>query len=72
MHYPDLATFRSLAKEHQLIPVYRRLVSDTLTPVTAFHKIDTGRSACLFESVIGGEKVEIGRASCRERVSSPV
>lgn len=57
MHYPDLAAFRDLAKEHQLIPVYRRLVSDTLTPVTAFHKIDTGGSACLFESVIGGEKV---------------
>jgi len=57
MHYPDLTTFRGLAKDHQLIPVYRRLVSDTLTPVTAFHKIDTGGSACLFESVIGGEKV---------------
>jgi len=57
MHYPDLTTFRQLARDHQLIPVYRRLVSDTLTPVTAFHKIDTGGSACLFESVIGGEKV---------------
>ena len=40
-----------------LVPVYRRLVSDALTPVTAFHKIDAGRCACLFESVIGGEKV---------------
>jgi len=57
MHYPDWNTFRELAREYQLIPVYRRLVSDTLTPVTAFHKIDTGGSACLFESVIGGEKV---------------
>jgi anthranilate synthase component 1 len=56
-HYPDLQTFRRLARDHQLIPVYRRLVSDTLTPVTAFHKIDSGGSACLFESVIGGEKV---------------
>jgi anthranilate synthase component 1 len=33
------------------------LVSDSLTPVSAFHKIDAGGSACLFESVIGGEKV---------------
>jgi anthranilate synthase component 1 len=40
-----------------LVPVYRRLVSDTLTPVSAFHKIDTGGGACLFESVIGGERV---------------
>ena len=39
------------------MPVYRRLVSDSLTPVTAFHKIDAGRCACLFESVVGGEKV---------------
>ena len=39
------------------MPVYRRLLGDTLTPVSAFHKIDAGRSACLFESVIGGEKV---------------
>ncbi len=40
-----------------LVPVYRRLVSDSLTPVSAFHKIDAGRCACLFESVVGGEKV---------------
>ena len=39
------------------MPVFRRLVSDSLTPVTAFHKIDAGRCACLFESVVGGEKV---------------
>ena len=39
------------------MPVYRRLVSDSLTPVSAFHKIDAGGCACLFESVIGGEKV---------------
>jgi len=56
-HYPDLDTFRKLAQEAELVPVYRRLVSDALTPVTAFHKIDAGRCACLFESVIGGEKV---------------
>ncbi len=56
-HFPDFTTFSRLAQDHQLIPVYRRLVSDTLTPVSAFHKIDSGGSACLFESVIGGEKV---------------
>ncbi len=40
-----------------MVPVYRRLVSDSLTPVSAFHRIDAGRCACLFESVVGGEKV---------------
>ena len=47
----------TLADDADLVPVYRRLVSDSLTPVTAFHKIDAGRCACLFESVVGGEKV---------------
>ncbi len=56
-HLPDFHAFRKLAQQHALVPVYRRLVSDTLTPVSAFHKIDTGGSACLFESVVGGEKV---------------
>ena len=56
-HLPDFDTFARLAKEHSLVPVYRRLLSDALTPVSAFHQIDTGGSACLFESVIGGEKV---------------
>jgi len=56
-HAPDFETFARLAKDADLVPVYRRLLSDSLTPVSAFHKIDGGRCACLFESVIGGEKV---------------
>jgi anthranilate synthase component 1 len=56
-HFPDFDTFRALAAEADLVPVYRRLVSDSLTPVAAFHKIDAGRCSCLFESVVGGEKV---------------
>jgi anthranilate synthase component 1 len=57
MHLPELTTFVSLALEHDFVPVYRRLLSDTLTPVTAFQLLDDGGPACLFESVIGGEKV---------------
>jgi len=56
-HLPDFATFSKLAAGERLVPVYRRLLSDSLTPVNAFHLIDTGGDACLFESVIGGEKV---------------
>ena len=56
-HSPDLATFSRLAKQHALVPVFRQLLSDSLTPVTAFRRIDQAESACLFESVIGGEKV---------------
>jgi anthranilate synthase component 1 len=57
IYHPDLDTFRKLAEGGRLVPVYRRLISDALTPVSAFHKIDSGRCACLFESVVGGEKV---------------
>lgn len=57
MHTPNAQDFASLAVEHDYVPVYRRLLSDTLTPVTAFRLLDDGGSACLFESVIGGEKV---------------
>jgi len=57
MHYPDLHTFCRLAADGAMVPVYRRLLSDALTPVSAFHKLDAGRCACLFESVVGGEKV---------------
>jgi anthranilate synthase component I len=56
-HYPNFATFSKLAETADYVPVYRRVLSDVLTPVSAFHKIDDGGSACLFESVIGGEKV---------------
>src|SRR5215471_18411711 len=57
MHYPDFQTFAKLASGVHLVPVYRRLIGDSLTPVSAFHKLDAGSSACLFESVVGGEKV---------------
>ena len=56
-HFPDFATFSQFAAEADYVPVYRRVLSDVLTPVSAFHKLDDGGSACLFESVIGGEKV---------------
>ena len=65
MHHPAVDSFCELAQSHDFVPVYRQLLSDTLTPVTAFARLDQcdqqqGKSAsgaCLFESVIGGEKV---------------
>ena len=56
-HLPEFAHFQKLAGGRGCVPVYRRLVGDPLTPVSAFHKLDDGGCACLFESVIGGEKV---------------
>jgi len=60
--FPILEKYLALSQEFDLVPVYRRLLSDHLTPVSAFRMLDDGHSpACLFESVIGGEK--IGRYS---------
>jgi anthranilate synthase component 1 len=56
-HFPAFEKFQLLAADHHLVPVYRCLVSDSLTPVSAFRRIDSGKSACLFESVVGGERV---------------
>ncbi len=47
--------FRVLASQGNLIPLYREILADLETPVSAFTKIDHGSSAYLFESVEGGE-----------------
>ncbi len=56
-HFPDPDEFVRQAQHVDFVPVYRQLVSDALTPVQAFQKLDVSSAACLFESVIGGEKV---------------
>lgn len=56
-HQPDLEAFKRLGVDHAQVPVYRTMISDGLTPVSAFRKIDNGQTCCLFESVVGGEKV---------------
>jgi anthranilate synthase component I len=60
-HHPTFETFTNLAENGNLIPVYRQLLSDTLTPVSAYCKLEKSECSFLFESVIGGEK--IGRYS---------
>ncbi|SMP38176.1 anthranilate synthase, component I [Neorhodopirellula lusitana] len=57
MHQPSPDEFAQLARRFDFVPVYRRLLSDALTPVTAFMQLDDGKAAFLIESVIGGEKV---------------
>ena len=56
-HFPNFEQFSQLAQEETLVPVYHRIFADALTPLSAFARIDTGSDGCLFESVIGGEKV---------------
>lgn len=56
MYYPDKGEFRKMALRGNLIPVYREICADLDTPVSAFKKIDSGKSF-LLESVEGGEKI---------------
>src|ERR1700721_487981 len=49
-------SFRELARRGNLIPVYREIIADMETPVSAFQKIDTGDHSFLFESVEKGNK----------------
>lgn len=60
-YVPDRATFRSLAAEGNLIPVYKEVIADCDTPVSALKKLGTSRYAYLLESVEGGER--LGRYS---------
>jgi len=56
MYYPSLDEFKAKAARGNLIPVYRELLADMLTPVSALMRIDTGDHSFLLESIQGGEK----------------
>jgi anthranilate synthase component I len=58
---PTFEEFVELARDASVVPIYRQLIGDTLTPVSAFCKIQEGDWAFLFESVVGGER--LGRYS---------
>ena len=56
MYFPSLEKFCSLTEKGNLIPVYREILADMETPVSAFKKIDDGEYSFLLESIAGGEK----------------
>ncbi|MGH7787433.1 MAG: anthranilate synthase component I [Candidatus Binatia bacterium] len=53
---PEFDEFCALARQGNLVPVYRQILADLDTPVSAFLKLDAGGDAFLLESVEGGEK----------------
>lgn len=57
VYTPDFETFQRLAADASFVPVFRRLVSDTLTPVSAYCRLHNDENSFLFESVVGGERV---------------
>lgn len=56
-YYPDFETFKNLCRKGNTIPVYRRLLSDCLTPVSAYRSIVGSPDSFLLESVVGGEQI---------------
>lgn len=56
MLFPPRDTFYKLAEKGNLIPVYREIMADMDTPVSAFRKLDDGQFSYLLESIEGGEK----------------
>lgn len=56
MYYPNLESFTEKTKKGNLIPVYKEILADMETPVSAYYKIRGGEYSFLLESVEGGEK----------------
>jgi anthranilate synthase component I len=62
-YYPDFDRFQELSKQGNTIPVYRELLADALTPVSAYQRLAAplgfapAKHAFLLESVVGGEKI---------------
>ena len=61
MIVPTLEQFVEKAHQGNLIPIYREILADMETPVSAFRKLEGWDHAFLLESVEGGDR--IGRYS---------
>jgi len=63
--FPDFETFETQAEQGNLIPVYREILADRMTPVSAYERLTANLPAetfsFLLESVEGGE--HLGRYS---------
>jgi len=57
MYYPTLEEVKKHRKDGNLIPVYREIVADLETPVSAFLKVNPGSYSFLLESVEGGQRI---------------
>ncbi len=56
MVIPDFAAFKEMAVNGNIIPVYREILGDLETPVSAYKKLRNQGPSYLLESVEGGEK----------------
>lgn len=56
MIFPTREIFIELSRQGNLIPVYKELVADVETPVSAYAKLDTSPYTFLLESAEKGER----------------
>ena len=56
-YYPPYEEFERKCRQGNVVPVYRQLMADTLTPVSAFEKIAQDPYAFLLESASGPENI---------------
>ncbi len=57
MYYPTLEEVKKRAGDGNLVPIYREIVADLETPVSAFLKVNRGGFSFLLESVEGGRRL---------------
>ena len=57
MYHPTLEEVKKYKKGGNLVPIYREIVADLETPVSAFLKINRGGYSFLLESVEGGQQL---------------
>ena len=57
MYHPTLNEIKNTKWNGNLVPVYREIVADMETPVSAFLKINRGGNSFLLESVEGGQRL---------------
>lgn len=59
-YYPDFEKFRALSQKGNIIPIYRQLLADTLTPVSAYRRLANppGFAPCAHSFLL--ESAELG------------
>ncbi len=57
MYYPTLEEVKKYKDSGNMVPIYREIVADLETPVSAFLKVNRGGYSFLLESVEGGQQL---------------
>jgi anthranilate synthase component 1 len=56
-YYPTLEQVKGMAGQGNVVPIYREVIADLETPVSAYLKVARGKYSFLLESVEGGERL---------------